>query len=61
MKFINKIGVRPYFQTFSKEELASSKNKKLKEVAKFLNDDSLMERIKSYTERYWDQKWSQIW
>lgn len=48
-------------KTFSKEDLATSKNKKLKEVAKFLNDDSLMERIKSYSETYWDQKWSQTW
>ena len=52
---------REKLKTFSNEDLASSKNKKLKEVAKFLNDDSLMERIKSYSETYWDQKWSSVW
>ncbi|MCL5030807.1 MAG: hypothetical protein M1480_17490 [Bacteroidetes bacterium] len=48
-------------QQFSNEELASSQNKKLKEVAKILNDDSLMQRIKSYKETYWDQAWSSVW
>lgn len=60
METIQKVK-REKLKSFSKDDFAASKNKKLKEVAKFLNDDSLMERIKSYKETYWDQKWSQFW
>ena len=52
---------REKLKSFSKDDFAASKNNKLKEVAKILNDESLMERIKSYNETYWDQKWSQNW
>lgn len=47
--------------SFSKEDLTSSKNKKLKEVGKFLSNDRLMERINSYSETYWDKQWSDKW
>lgn len=46
---------------FFKEDLTSSKNKKLNEVGKFLSNDSFVERINSYSEKYWNQKWSQKW
>lgn len=47
--------------TFSKDDLTSSKNKKLRQVGSFLSNDLLMERINSYSEKYWNQKWSQTW
>lgn len=48
-------------KSFSKDDFANSENQKLKEVSKFLNNESLLERINRYSETYWDQKWSQLW
>ena len=48
-------------ETFSKQDLTSSTNKKLKEVGKVLSNDALMERINSYSEKYWNQKWANSW
>jgi hypothetical protein len=48
-------------RVFTKDKLANSKNPKLQKVANLMEKDSLSERIKSYTETYWDQAWSQLW
>lgn len=48
-------------RVFTKAELANSKNPKLQKVANLMEKDALLERIKSYSETYWDQAWSQTW
>lgn len=48
-------------RSFTKEELESASSTKLKDVAKLLSNEKLLERIRMYKETYWDQKWGQTW
>jgi len=46
---------------FTKDDLSKSTNPKVKKTLSQLNNKTLMERIKQYSERYWDQRWDQFW
>jgi hypothetical protein len=48
-------------ETFTKEELAKSNNKKLQKIASLLNSNTFIKRMSKYSETYWDQAWSQTW
>lgn len=43
------------------EAIASSSNARVKKVLKRLEDKSFLERICSYSEKYWDDHHSQTW
>jgi hypothetical protein len=42
----------------SSNEVMMSKSEKVREVARRLADESFLERIRNYHEKYWDQKWT---
>lgn len=45
-------------EKFSSETISRSANTKVKEIIRRLEDKSFVERIRSYSETYWDQAWS---
>lgn len=42
---------------FPREVILTSTNTKVKEVTKRLDSTSFLDRIRNYTETYWDQAW----
>jgi hypothetical protein len=49
------------FLPFSSEALANSRNVRVKKVFERLQDKTFLDSLLTYSETYWDKKWTQTW